>query len=67
MNNEIMDLQIRLSHQENHIQELDKVIYNQQQQIDSLLKKIQLLEKHLRTITESNILGAGEDRPPPHY
>ena len=67
MSNDIIDLQIRLAHQENHIQELDKVIYNQQQQIDSLLKKITLLEKNLRVITESNILGAGEDKPPPHY
>ena len=65
--NDIIDLQIRLAHQENHIQELDKVIYNQQQQIDELTKKITLLEKNLRVITEANILGAGEDKPPPHY
>lgn len=67
MNNDIIDLQIRLAHQENHIQELDKVIYHQQQQLDALLIKITLLEKHLRTLTEANILGPGEDKPPPHY
>ena len=67
MKNDIIDLQIRLAHQENHIQELDKVIYNQQQQIDALLDKILLFEKHLRSITESNILGTIEDKPPPHY
>lgn len=67
MNSDIIDLQIRLSHQENHIQELDKVIYQQQQQIDALLTKISLLEKHLRTLTEANILSPAEDIPPPHY
>jgi SlyX protein len=67
MNNDIIDLQIRLAHQENHIQELDKVIYNQQQQIDSVINKISLLEKNLKVVTESNILGSAEDKPPPHY
>lgn len=67
MNNDIIDLQIRLAHQENHIQELDKAIYQQQQEIDTLLKRIALLEKHLRTLTESNILSPGDDKPPPHY
>lgn len=67
MNNDVIDLQIRLSHQENHLQELDNVIYLQQQQIDALLKKITVLEKHLCNLTESNILNNAEDRPPPHY
>jgi SlyX protein len=67
MNNDIIDLQIRLAHQENHIQELDKVIYTQQQQIDSVINKILLLEKNLKVVTESNILGSAEDIPPPHY
>lgn len=67
MNNAIIDLQIRLSHQENHIQELDKVIYQQQQQIDALQTSIARLEKHLRSLTEANILSPGDDNPPPHY
>ena len=67
MNHDIIDLQIRLSHQENHIQELDNVIYRQQQQIDALAEKIALLEKHLRNLTEANILNSTEDKPPPHY
>lgn len=65
--NDIIDLQIRLSHQENHIHELDKVMYRQQQQLDQLQTKILLLEKHLRNLTESNILAPGDDKPPPHY
>ena len=67
MNDELIELQIRLSHQENHMQELDKVIYQQQLQLDAMQKKLDLLEKYLRTLTESNILTMGEDKPPPHY
>ena len=67
MNDELIDLQIRLSHQEDHMQELDKVIYQQQLQLDAMQKKLDLLEKYLRTLTESNILTMGEDKPPPHY
>ena len=67
MNDELIDLQIRLSHQEDHMQELDKVIYQQQLQLDAMQKKQDLLENYLRTLTESNILMPGEDKPPPHY
>ena len=67
MKNEIIDLQIRLSHQDNHLQELDKVIYRQQQELEVLKSKIELLEKNLRTLTESNILTTTEEQPPPHY
>lgn len=67
MNEDIVDLQIRLAHQEDHIQELDKIIYRQQQSIDVLTQKITLLEKQLRSVTESNILNPAEDKPPPHY
>jgi SlyX protein len=67
MNNELIDLQIRLSHQENHIQELDKVIYQQQQQLDGLRTKIELMEKHIRSLSGTNILAAAEEQPPPHY
>ena len=67
MKNEIIDLQIRLSHQDNHLQELDKVIYKQQQELKVLQTKIELLEKNLRTLTEFNILTTTEEQPPPHY
>ena len=67
MKNEIIDLQIRLSHQDNHLQELDKVIYRQQQELEVLKSKIELLEKNLRTLTESNVLTTTEEQPPPHY
>lgn len=67
MNEDIIDLQIRMTHQESHIQELDRIIYRQQQIIDILMQKVELLQTQLRTVTESNILNPAEDKPPPHY
>ncbi|HEY9052133.1 MAG TPA: SlyX family protein [Gammaproteobacteria bacterium] len=63
----LIDLEIRYAHQQNHVDELDKVIYRQQQMIDRLNEKINLMEKRLKTFGESNILRPEEDSPPPHY
>lgn len=67
MENKIIDLEIRLTHQEDHIQELDKIIYQQQQAIDLLKEQIKHLQGKIKNMSESNILSPAEDRPPPHY
>jgi len=63
----LIDLEIRLTHQEDHIQSLDKVIYEQDQLITALTKKVKQLDSKLLTMGEENILSAAEDKPPPHY
>jgi len=63
----LIDLEIRLTHQENHIEELDKIIYQQQKTIDSLSERLSDLEKRLKTATENNILSQADEVPPPHY
>ena len=67
MENKLIDLEIRLTHQENHIEELDKIIYQQQKTIDSLQEQLSILEKRLKTTTETNIRLQSEETPPPHY
>ena len=67
MENKLIDLEIRLTHQENHIEELDKIIYQQQKTIDNLQQQLTILEKRLKTATESNIRLQSEETPPPHY
>lgn len=74
MNNELsevketlIDLQIRLTHQEDHIHSLDKIIYQQDQQIAVLVDKVKQLENKLKSAGEANILSAEEESPPPHY
>lgn len=63
----LIDLEIRLTHQEDHIQSLDKVIYAQDQLITALTKKLKQLDSKLLTMGEENILSATDDKPPPHY
>lgn len=67
MDQKIIDLEVRLAWQENHIEELDKVAFKQQQLITMLTERIDLLEKRLKIMGESNILRPEEDSPPPHY
>lgn len=67
MEEKIIDLEIRLTHQEDHIQELDKIIYQQQQAIDLLQEQIKHLQGKLKNVSENNILSPSEESPPPHY
>jgi len=67
MEEKIIDLEIRLTHQEDHIQELDRIIYQQQQAIDLLQEQIKHLQGKLKNVSENNILSPSEESPPPHY
>jgi len=63
----LIDLEIRLTHQEDHIQSLDKVIYEQDQLLSALANKIKQMETKLQGMGEENILSAEDETPPPHY
>jgi len=63
----LIDLEIRLTHQEDHIHTLDKIIYEQDQLLSALTDKIKQMDHKLKTAGESNILSAEEESPPPHY
>ena len=67
MEQKIIDLEIRLTHQEDHIQALDKIIYQQQQSLDTLQNQMKNLQGKLKNISENNILTSAEETPPPHY
>lgn len=67
MEDKIIDLEIRLTHQDDHIQALDKIVYQQQQAIDLLIEQVKHLQGKLKNISENNILSAAEETPPPHY
>lgn len=63
----LIDLEIRLTHQEDHIQSLDKIIYEQDQLLSALLEKVKQLDTKLKSAGGDNILSPAEDVPPPHY
>ena len=67
LDDKIIDLEIRLTHQEDHIQSLDKIIYEQDQLLRALLEKVKQMDDKLKSSSENNILSADEEAPPPHY
>jgi SlyX protein len=61
------DIEIKLMHQENTIQQLNEVIMEQQQAIEKLQTDVRLIIEHLRAISPSVVRDAAEEEPPPHY
>lgn len=61
----LTDLEIRLTHQEQTIEDLNKTVFEQWQQITQLTKEMQMLKQRFKTMTQSEI----DDTPylPPHY
>jgi SlyX protein len=62
-----IDIETKISHQEHLIEELNQVIYNQQQAIDQLEAKLNILARRFQKAVE----GPGDigpaDQKPPHY
>ncbi len=61
------ELEIRLTHMEVTIDVLDKTIITQQGDIDRLKLQISILEKKLKSATESQLADEKDETPPPHY
>ncbi len=67
MENEITDLQIRLTHQESTLETLNQVIIDQQRAIDQLTLSVEQLNERMRTMADSHIADQSQETPPPHY
>ncbi|HAI97252.1 MAG: SlyX protein [Cycloclasticus sp.] len=68
MDKRITELEIKVAYQEDTIQQLDRVICQQQDQIDSLKKQMTQLIKNAQQATEEgrNLLSDSNEVPP-HY
>ena len=67
MENRVIELETRLSFQEDTIHELNEVVTRQQNQIDVLQEQVGELKKRVQSVSTSNIKDEGEETPPPHY
>jgi SlyX protein len=63
----MVDLEIRLTHQEATLQALNDVVADQQAQIGALRKEVEALKRQLHDMTPDNIAAPWEETPPPHY
>lgn len=63
----LIEIEIKLSHQENAVEELNKVVCQQQKKIDHLEAVCEALIRHIKELSD----GAAEQRAPneipPHY
>lgn len=66
MTDAIVELEIKVAHQDATLNELSDVVAQQQQQIDRLLKEVHRLHDRLEEHVES-IRTPSEEAPPPHY
>ena len=67
MENRITELEIRLTHLEDTIDVLNKMVIEQHDLIDQLQLQITILEKKLKAASEANIAHEKVETPPPHY
>ena len=66
LNRRVIDMEIKLTHQDATIDELNKVIIRQQQQIDRLGDELGKARQRLDELDSGS--GAGSQyEPPPHY
>ena len=62
MEDRLTTLEIRYSHLERHVEELNQLLFEQQKIIDRLTREVAIL----RTST-SGVESGTQNEPPPHY
>jgi SlyX protein len=67
MSNDITDLEIQLTHQQHQVEELNELMYQQQQQIAALTSELRQIKEQLQIVLPSLVKGPEEETPPPHY
>ena len=67
MNQEIEDLQIRLTYQEDAMQQFSITVIIQQNEIDIMKLELERLTQRVRELTPSDIDSQDNEPRPPHY
>lgn len=63
----LIDLEIRLTHQEDTIATLNEAVIQQQQQIDKLSHELHLARRRLNELDLTPGMNPQVEPPPPHY
>ena len=67
MNDEIVELQMKLSFQDGLLEELNQVVTDQQQQISRLELALERLKSQVQTLHTAQMVSEPNEPPPPHY
>lgn len=60
-------LEMRIAHQDETIEALNKTVIAQWAKLDEALARIKVLESRIREVQTSAIRDPAEETPPPHY
>lgn len=67
MENRITDLEIRITHQEAAMEEMNDVLLSQHKLILDLRDELAHLKRQLRDMSAGNVASLADETPPPHY
>lgn len=63
----IIELEMRLTHQDMTLQTLSDALVRQQRVIERLDGEVLALKQQMQALAQPNIASMGEETPPPHY
>ena len=63
----LVDIETKLSYQEDLVEELNKTVYQQQQKLERLQAMCEALARELRALAEAGNDGKSANKRPPHY
>jgi SlyX protein len=63
----IVEMEIRLAHQDDTLQTLNRLVIDQQQQIESLKHQVENLRLRLMEVMQAPEVDPSLEPPPPHY
>ncbi|HEY8218583.1 MAG TPA: SlyX family protein [Methylobacter sp.] len=63
----IIELEIKAAYQEDLLQELNKIVAGQQQQIDRLEATCKMLNERIKSLSVEGSTGENVEEVPPHY
>ncbi len=63
----LVNIETKISFQEDLIEELNKVVYQQQQKLDQLEAMCKSLTRHVQSLAESGSEAKSVNEAPPHY
>jgi SlyX protein len=63
----LIDIETKISFQEDQIEELNKTVYQQQQKLDRLQAICESLARHIQSLAEEGNESKPSNERPPHY
>jgi SlyX protein len=67
MESRLNDLETRAAFQDDLLETLNRIVAEQQQQLDLMQREIRLLYEQIKTLSPSDMTTSTEQERPPHY